>query len=264
MGKDSGTLAGRLQEQLSQYGLEAFLDENEKDGIQTADHWPARLWMAVSTCSVCIVLVSPGFFLRPWPVHELQLALQRPHVPEITVAATDADTERADQQRRSARPADSPAPVTIIPVYCSPPQLQAQPWNRAAASAAVAAVGNWRRRGLRYREPGGGAVWPAFAGQLSADTVLDLLRQLSALQEPTAERAYKEHFKQKAILVEQEIVRTVLRILPPPFRDPTCESPMHTAAHVLANQPSLTVVPDCRHGGQGAHGTSHIPTPAGG
>ena len=182
MGQDTGSLAGWLHRELTVQGLSAFLDH--RDGPQPGDHWPSVLRQAASSCRVFIVLLSPSFFLREWPVRELNIALAR---------------QRADA-----------AAVSVIPVYCG--------WTRQQAAAALqeAAVSgrlSFTHNGVAISGP----IWQPAAqqtGQQAAAQVGSQLRtlnslqqQLTNLQQPNGPRVFHEHYK----LIEVEVVREVVR-----------------------------------------------------
>ena len=99
---DSGWLATRLQNELTNHGLKAFLDE----GTVSAG-WAERVREAAWSCRIFIVLVSPGFFASQMPVLELRTALTRAAQP------------LSDQQ----------GALPIVPVYVS--------WTRSQALQAL-------------------------------------------------------------------------------------------------------------------------------
>ena len=67
---------GWLWQELQQHGLRPFLDE-DPDCIPLGADWQKTIWKAAWSCSVFIVLLSPHFFLRTWPVLELRIASMR-------------------------------------------------------------------------------------------------------------------------------------------------------------------------------------------
>ena len=196
VGADSGNLAGWLHRELTLNGLTAFLDH--KGGPEAGQPWPPVLEQAASGCQVFIALLSPAFWLRQWPVHELHTALAR-------------------QQAAAAA-------VTVIPVYCG--------WNREQAAAALTAAAGSAAGQLYFQHPETGKVtegkvWqPAeqHTGRQAADqaslqlqTLNSLQQQLSRLQPPNAPRIYHEHYKLIEIEVVEELVRAAHRVIPRQF-----------------------------------------------
>ena len=194
VGQDTGTsLAGWLKRELTANGLDAFLDHS--NGPQAGDAWPDVLKQAASSCRVFVVLLSPSFFLREWPVRELRIALAR--------LQTDASA------------------VTVIPVYCG--------WTRQQASAALKRAARSSDGSLRFQhaqtgQVTEGPVWQPPADQSSlqpasqACAQLQMLmrvqQQLSKLQPPNAPRIFHEHYKLIEVEVVEEIVCAALRVLP--------------------------------------------------
>ena len=193
-GSDTGiSLAGWLQRELTANGLNALLDH--KDGPQAGDLWPEMLWQAAWSCRVFIVLISPGFFLREWPVRELCIALKRLRA--------------------------SPDAVTVVPVYCGWTRQQAAEALRAAASSADGRLHFQNADTGKVTE---GPVWHPAAPQprqqaaaqalAQTQTLNSLLQQLSDVQQPNALRIFHEHYKLIEVEIIGELVRTALRVVP--------------------------------------------------
>ena len=193
MGADTGiSLAGFLQRELTANGLNAFLDHS--NGPQAGDLWPEVLWQAAWSCSVFIVLISPGFFLREWPVRELCIALERLRA--------------------------SPAAVTVVPVYCGWTRQQAAVALRAAASSAD---GRLQFQNADTGKGTQGTIWQPAAHQprqqaaaqalVQTQTLNSLLQQLSDVQQPNAPRIFHEHYKLIEVETVAELVRAALRVV---------------------------------------------------
>ena len=188
-GPDSGHLVAWLRRELTAVGLRAFLDEK---GIPAGAKWAEQIRQALGSCRVFIVLVSPGFFLRQWPVLELRTALRRA--------------------------AQTPAAVTIMPLYvrwtCSQAAQTLQ--QAAAAGSSHICSGFTRANG----DPVEGAFWqqPASTSgqqpQQPAAQAWALLQQLQRFQQANAQRTYLEHYKDIEVQAVEELVREALCILP--------------------------------------------------
>ena len=194
-GPDSGWLAAWLHRELTANGLNAFLDHS--NGPQAGDLWPEMLWQAAWSCRVFIVLISPGFFLREWPVRELCIALERLRA--------------------------SPAAVTVVPVYCGWTRQQAAGALRAAASSAD---GRLHHQNADTGKVTQGTIWQPAAHQprqqaaaqalAQTQTLNSLLQQLSNVQQPNAPRIFHEHYKLIEVETVAELVRAALRVVPRP------------------------------------------------
>ena len=138
-----------------------------------------------------IVLVSPGFFLERWPVLELRAALRRA--------------------------AQSPAAITVMPLYVR--------WTRRQADQTLqqAAAAGRSRMCSGFTRADGSPVKGAFRQQPSAEPssrqqpaaqAFALLQQLQRYQQANAQRRYLEHAKEYEVQAVEELVREALRAVP--------------------------------------------------
>ena len=216
-GSDSGDLAGWLHRELGLHGLSAFLDE-DPHCIPAGPPWAEQLRKGVWTCRVLIVLLSPSFWLRAWPVRELRIALER-------------------TQRQADSP-EQPGAFTIIPVYAG--------WTRQQAAASLqhaaeqqddqltftTADGRTTTTGNFLQQPRGrpGQQQDEAATALHpAEQAWQQLRQLFTLQQANTQRSEQEHSKLGEPKLVTELVQLCLGLIPKRFKVPKGEecSNMH-------------------------------------
>ena len=190
-GPDSGWLAAWLHRELTANGLRAFLDEKS---ISAGTEWSEELRRAVWTCRVFIVLVSPGFFLRQWPVLELRTALRRA--------------------------AEQPPAITIMPLYVRWTRRQADETLQQAAKDSNQLCSGFTRangdpvEGTFWQQPGSWPWQPSAepeSSQHPTAQALTLLQELQRFQQANAQRIYLEHSKDAEVQAVEELVRVALR-----------------------------------------------------
>lgn len=206
-GKDSGKLAGFLFRDLRLAGLDAFLDE-DRDSIPAGSDWPEQLRQGVATCSVFIVLVSPGYFIRSWPVAELHAALERAHGPSSV---------------------EQSAPAIILPAFVG--------WNLEQAKDCLRRAAAEQQVVLHYTSPDErtttiGSIRPPPAGRLGqqrqaaqqlrpAQHAWQLLQQLCGHhQQATTQHKTGEHAKLRGAELVKELVERCLTSIPKDFKVP--------------------------------------------
>jgi hypothetical protein len=70
----SGLFAADLADALQSGGIQAFIDYT---GIGHGDVWPSTLREEAASCAVFVAVVSEPYTRRFWPMHELDIAMQR-------------------------------------------------------------------------------------------------------------------------------------------------------------------------------------------
>lgn len=73
-GEDKLTIAESVWEQLEAKKIRTFLDSPE---LRVGDHAPLRMEIAMETADVCLVILSPEFAAKKWPMKELECFLRR-------------------------------------------------------------------------------------------------------------------------------------------------------------------------------------------
>ena len=194
------------------HGLLPFLDERS---IRAGTEWREKLWQAAWSCRIFIILLSPLFFTRDWPIMELRIAL-----------------ERARRQAHSA--ADAAGPVTIIPVYVDWTRQQADKALQLAAEHPGSLLqvtdeqGRPRDVGVCPPHPDGpdqqadpdATQLPAGPGRQHAGRqAFSLLQRISPFQQPRAQRTWSETAKEREPAIVAELVREA-RLIIPRFPEP--------------------------------------------
>jgi hypothetical protein len=70
----SGVFAAELADALESGGVQAFIDYT---GIDHGNVWPNTLREEAASCAVFVAVVSEPYTRRFWPMHELDIAMQR-------------------------------------------------------------------------------------------------------------------------------------------------------------------------------------------
>lgn len=73
-GEDKSTIGQPLWKKLETKNIRTFLDKGE---LQAGDHAPFRMEMAMETADICVVILSPEYVAKKWPMKELECFLRR-------------------------------------------------------------------------------------------------------------------------------------------------------------------------------------------
>ena len=207
---DCAWLAAKLHQELIVHGLKTFM--SVRTGLSEAD-FPKQAREAAWTCRVFIVLVTPLFFTRQWPVLQLRAALTRAAQPT------------SEQQQA----------VTIVPLFVLWTGSQAEEvlQQAAATSASHISSGYTRatgdpREGRLMQQPASTPWQPSaqlHSSQQPAAQALALLQELQRYLQPTAQREPLQLSTHNEVQVVAELLREALHACPRRFQLPEGKCP---------------------------------------